>query len=146
MALFTDICNRLPSPLSQLHVNQNICYHYSFPKLPMQFAVANLLMEIWCFFQQAILRSSLPSRAIGFRYQFFVNQTSSGSISYRYHYPSSNNNTRVVVTITNLLRDTEYSIQIRAQYYLRGICSSYISGQLSDLVVYRTNETGKDHW
>ena len=86
--------------------------------------------------------SSLPNGSRSDSYQVVYNQTSSGSTFYRYIY-SYNETDSVIVTLTNLLRDTEYSIQVRARSNYYPFCYQSTSGSLSVPVFFTTNETGE---
>lgn len=86
--------------------------------------------------------SSLPNGTNGLQYQIAYNQTSGRSTYYRYYY-STNETDFIIVTLNNLLRDTEYSIQVAVQYNYQPHCYTYSYGPLSDPVFFKTNETGE---
>ena len=90
----------------------------------------------------------LPSERDSLRYQIkssYINAEGLNSISSRTYYPvgsSRGSDMRLSYTLTYLTRDTEYTIQIRAEVEYSP-CTTFVSGNYSDVVSFRTNATSE---
>ena len=86
----------------------------------------------------------LPSLLDSVRYYISYNAEGSGSPSSRTYYPGSRRNSdmRLSYTLPSLKRDTEYTIQIRAEVEFSP-CTTFVSGNYSDLVSFQTNATSE---
>ena len=80
----------------------------------------------------------LPEIVQGLRFYIQYRPVTRSYYSTRIVYPSSDNDTEVMFTISSLSRDTEYSIQARVEMQY-AFCSNYIYGNFSDLEMFRTN-------
>lgn len=66
------------------------------------------------------------------------------SRSNRYLFVGSNQRQEIFMTLTNLRRDTEYSVQASVGFqYIFSLCFGYIEGPLSQAFTFRTNATSE---
>ena len=84
----------------------------------------------------------LPSVVGNVQYYILYNAEGSSSTMARIFYPGSTEQQILTYTLTSLTRDTEYTIQIRVQIRYSP-CSTYVSGNYSDSVSFRTNATSE---
>ena len=80
----------------------------------------------------------LPEIVQGLRFYVQYRPVTRSYYSTRIIYPSSDNDTNVMFTITSLSRDTQYSIKARVEMQYAS-CSNYIYGNFSDPEVFQTN-------
>ena len=94
---------------------------------------------------QAVSASQLPRGASTIRYRLSYTDDN-GITRNSYYFPSRFNRDRVITRVlTNLRRDTEYSVQLGVDYrYSTRICPFYIVGPLSNKLIVQTNATSKN--
>ncbi len=90
----------------------------------------------------------MPSGASTVRYRLSYKPTGDDNafLLNSYFFPRSISSIQedVIMFLTNLQRNTEYSVQVGVDFrYSRTICFSYVVGPLSTPFIFRTNETRK---